>query len=284
MRLSEIKKKMMKKKIRKIYIYPIVIILTLIYILPVLWLFSSSLKSVETYTRDQFTFRAFLPTEFKIENYLFVIRKGGLGRAAFNTFLVAILNIVACGFVNSLAGFSFAYLRFPGKNFLFTLVLALIIIPWDVLLLRNFITIKNLGLLNTYAALVLPGLANPYFIFLFRQFFLNIPRDIFDSARVDGCGFFQIYFKIIFPLARPVFTANAIVIFSGIWNAFLWPLIVITDPKYQLIQIALQRFLGSRTMDIGYVMASLSISAIPPLIVFGFFQKYFMAGLRGIGK
>jgi fructooligosaccharide transport system permease protein len=132
--------------------------------------------------------------------------------------------------------------------------------------------------------MVLPGLANPFFIFLYRQFFLNIPKEIFESARIDGAGYLSIYFRIVFPIAKPVFTLTSISIFNGMWNAFLWPLMVITNPKYNLIQIAVQKFLGSRTLDTGYIMASLSISALPPLILFAFLQRYFVAAMRGIAK
>ncbi|MDK2865622.1 MAG: fructooligosaccharide transport system permease protein [Thermotogota bacterium] len=271
-------------KIKKLVVYTWVVLLVILYVSPLMWLFSSSLKSDSTYTKDQFTIRALLPTEFRLNNYLYVLEKGNLGRAVLNTLYVTSLNILGCGFLNSLAAFALAYLRFPGKKFLMTLVIAMIIIPGDSLLLQNFITIKNLGLVNSYAALVIPGLGNAFFIYLFRQFFLNIPKDIFDSARMDGASLWQIYLKIAVPISKPVFIATSIFIFNGMWNAFLWPLIVITNPKYQVIQVSVQRFLGSRTLDVGYVMAALSISAIPPLIVFLLLQRYFVEGLRGMGR
>jgi len=181
------------------------------------------------------------------------------------------------------AAYAFARLQFPGRDRLFLLFLATLMVPGQVLLIPQFMIIRTLDWLNTYEALIVPGLASAYAVFLLRQFFLGIPRELEDAARIDGCSPLRILWQIIVPLSMPAIITMGIFAFLASWNAFLWPLIVSTSTSMYTVQLGLTMFRGAYSTQWSYVMAAACFITLPVLIVFFLGQKYFTRGIALTG-
>ncbi|OGU72731.1 MAG: sugar ABC transporter permease, partial [Ignavibacteria bacterium RBG_16_34_14] len=182
-------------------------------------------------------------------------------------------------FFNSMAGYAFAKYRFKGKNQLFNLLLSSMIIPSQVTMLPLFLMLKSMGLINTYMAIIIPGLANIFGIFLIRQYVMSIPDSLLEAARIDGATDFQIYRRVIIPLATPILVTLAIFTFLGTWNDFLWPLIALTDNSMYTLPVALANLMGEHTKDPELMMAGSVLTIIPVIIVFLVLQKYYIRGI-----
>ena len=192
--------------------------------------------------------------------------------------------IIALGLiVNSMAGYAFARLKFPKKNLFFSLILAVMIIPGQTVMLPQFSIIYKLGLSNSYLALILPAIASPMYIFLFRQNFMGIPESIEEAAKLDGASAVRTFFQLIVPLAKPVYATVSILVFIACWNDFVWPVMVISDSSKQTIQMALSSLFSIQPVNYGNVMAGLTLVTIPVLIIFLSLQKYYVAGIASTG-
>ena len=192
--------------------------------------------------------------------------------------------IIALGLiVNSMAGYAFARLKFPKKNLFFSLILAVMIIPGQTVMLPQFSIIYKLGLSNSYLALILPAIASPMYIFLFRQNFMGIPESIEEAAKLDGASAVRTFFQLIVPLAKPVYATVSILVFIACWNDFVWPVMVISDNSKQTIQMALSSLFSIQPVNYGNVMAGLTLVTIPVLIIFLSLQKYYVAGIASTG-
>jgi multiple sugar transport system permease protein len=185
--------------------------------------------------------------------------------------------------VNSLAGYAFAKYRFRGKKKLFTLLLMTLAIPGQVTMLPVFLLLNKINLLNNYLGLVVTGSASVFAIFLFKQYAQSIPDDIIESARIDGCSDFRIYWNIILPLAKPVLVTLAIFTFMGSWNDFLWPLIVMSKESMYTLPVALANLFGEHLMDSELMMAGAVITVLPVMVVFLALQKYYISGIMAGG-
>ena len=195
-----------------------------------------------------------------------------------------IVVIIALGLiVNSMAGYAFARLKFPKKNLFFSLILAVMIIPGQTVMLPQFSIIYKLGLSNSYLALILPAIASPMYIFLFRQNFMGIPESIEEAAKLDGASAVRTFFQLIVPLAKPVYATVSILVFIACWNDFVWPVMVISDNSKQTIQMALSSLFSIQPVNYGNVMAGLTLVTIPVLIIFLSLQKYYVAGIASTG-
>jgi multiple sugar transport system permease protein len=178
-----------------------------------------------------------------------------------------------------MAGFAFAKYRFRGKDTIFKMLLSSMVIPSQVTMLPLFLMLKEFGFLNTYMAILVPGLANVFGIFLIRQYVMAIPDSLIESARIDGATDFQIYYKIIVPLAMPVMVTLAIFTFMGTWNDFLWPLIVLNDSDMYTLPVALANLMGEHTKDPELMMAGSVITILPVMLLFLVLQKYYIKGI-----
>ena len=195
-----------------------------------------------------------------------------------------IVVIIALGLiVNSMAGYAFARLKFPKKNLFFSLILAVMIIPGQTVMLPQFSIIYKLGLSNSYLALIVPAIASPMYIFLFRQNFMGIPESIEEAAKLDGASAVRTFFQLIVPLAKPVYATVSILVFIACWNDFVWPVMVISDNSKQTIQMALSSLFSIQPVNYGNVMAGLTLVTIPVLIIFLSLQKYYVAGIASTG-
>jgi multiple sugar transport system permease protein len=262
-------------------LYIIVISGAITMIFPLLWLLSTSFK---TYDKTLHWPPELIPNPFYPRNYADVLSIPLFARAILNSAIYAIFGMLGTVFLASLAGFAFAKYEFPGKNLLFFLILSTLMIPGQVTLIPNFLILKTLGWLNTFLALIVPGLGAPFGIFLIRQFALGIPSELFDSARVDGASEFRIYWQIFLPLCIPAISTLAVLEFLGRWNDLFWPIIVTRTPEMRTVQMALT--LVCRTLyDIiwNQLAAGMVLAFLPVFILFVIFQKYFVEGIALTG-
>ena len=270
---------------KQILIYIGMTVAALIFMFPLIWMIVSSFKDDAMIFSDITSLKAFLPA-FKEDiffNYKEVLAKLPLIKAMLNS-LSYIVVIIALGLiVNSMAGYAFARLKFPKKNLFFSLILAVMIIPGQTVMLPQFSIIYKLGLSNSYLALILPAIASPMYIFLFRQNFMGIPESIEEAAKLDGASAVRTFFQLIVPLAKPVYATVSILVFIACWNDFVWPVMVISDNSKQTIQMALSSLFSIQPVNYGNVMAGLTLVTIPGLIIFLSLQKYYVAGIASTG-
>lgn len=270
---------------KQILIYIGMTVAALIFMFPLIWMIVSSFKDDAMIFSDITSLKAFLPA-FKEDvffNYKEVLAKLPLIKAMLNS-LSYIVVIIALGLVvNSMAGYAFARLKFPKKNLFFSLILAVMIIPAQTVMLPQFSIIYKLGLSNSYLALILPAIASPMYIFLFRQNFMGIPESIEEAAKLDGASAVRTFFQLIVPLAKPVYATVSILVFIACWNDFVWPVMVISDNSKQTIQMALSSLFSIQPVNYGNVMAGLTLVTIPVLIIFLSLQKYYVAGIASTG-
>jgi multiple sugar transport system permease protein len=251
-------------------------------LLPFFWMFSASLMTSKEVARVP---PPLLPALPQWHNYVDVAQVVPLGRAYLNSLLVTSLTVVGILFTSSLCGFAFAKYEFPGRNVLFLLILASMMIPFFVTLIPVFYIVKQLGWLNKLAGLIFPGTVSAYGIFLMRQFMMGIPDELLDAARIDGAGEFRIYWQIIIPLSGPAMATLGSFNFIGSWNAFLWPLLVIQSRDLFTVPLALNslRIYGMESQLHNLQMAGTAVSVIPALLVFVALQRYFVRGIALTG-
>ncbi|MCS7220426.1 MAG: carbohydrate ABC transporter permease [Anaerolineae bacterium] len=251
-------------------------------LLPFFWMFSASLMTPQEITRRP---PPLLPASPQWYNYVDVAQVVPLGRAYLNSLLVTTATVAGILFTSSLCGFAFAKYEFPGRQALFLLVLATMMIPFFVTLIPVFYIVKQLGWLNNYAGLIFPGIVSAYGIFLMRQFILDIPDELIDAARIDGASEFRIYWQIILPLAGPALATLGSFNFVGVWNAFLWPLLVVQSRDLFTVPLALNslRVYGAGAESFNLQMAGTALSVIPALVAFISLQRYFVRGIALTG-
>ncbi|GAB4365855.1 MAG: carbohydrate ABC transporter permease [Calditrichia bacterium] len=221
----------------------------------------------------------FFPDEFTLQQFQTLFNRLNVARNFFNSLFLSTTVTLISLFFNSMAGYAFAKYRFKGKNKLFKLLLSSMIIPAQVTMLPLFIMLKYMGLINTYMAIIIPGMANIFGIFLIRQYALSIPDSLIEAARMDGASDFQIYRLVILPLCVPILVTLAIFTFLGTWNDFLWPLIALTDNSMYTLPVALANLMGEHTKDTELMMAGSLITILPVMIVFLALQKYYLRGI-----
>ncbi len=270
---------------RKILMYILLTMIALVFMFPLIWMLVSSFKDDAGIFSDITGLKAFLPS-FKAEvffNYQEVLGRIPLVKAMLNSLSYIVVVIVLGLIVNSMAGYAFARLDFPHKNLIFSMLLAVMVIPAQTVMLPQFSIIYKMGLSNSYLALILPAIASPMYIFLFRQNFLGIPESIEEAAKLDGASALRIFFQRIMPLAKPIYATVTILVFIALWNDFVWPVMVISDTGKQTIQMALSSLFSISPVNYGNVMAGLTIVTIPVLIIFLSLQKYYVAGVTSTG-
>jgi multiple sugar transport system permease protein len=217
------------------------------------------------------------------QNYVDAWNSAPFGIYFMNSVLVAGTSTIVEVIFAILAAFAFAKLEFAGKEFLFALLLMTMMIPGEVLLVPNYISLTKLGWIDTYYALITPWLVSVFTIFLMRQFFMSIPQELFEAAKIDGCSPTRFLWQILVPLSKPVIVTAALLKFVGSWNSFLWVLIVTKSPNMRTLPVGLQNFQSEAGTDFNLLMAASAISIIPVLIIFFFAQKQFIRGIAKTG-
>jgi ABC-type glycerol-3-phosphate transport system permease component len=254
------------------------VIVVMTYV-PIVFVLSNSLKTGKGIFNSS-VFSLF--TEFDYQNYL--TAWSGVSRQLGNTVVVAALSVIIGVTAAALGAYAFSQLRFRGKSLLFMAYVALLFIPWTLTLIPLFLTIQKLHFFNTWWALVLPyaASAQPLLVLIFRGFFEQIPRELLESARVDGAAERQVLAHVVVPLTRPVLLTGAILVTINVWGDYLWPAIVIQDPHKITISAGVQQFVGSFGTDLsngGAVFAAFVIATMPMFVLVGFTMKYFVSGL-----
>lgn len=252
----------------------------LIMLMPFIWMVSTSLKSAgEVFSYPP----TFIPESPQWSNYVRIFEVLPFARFFFNSLIVALavtgMQLVTC----SMAAYAFARLRFKGRDTLFLGYLGTLMIPAQVVLIPNFIVLRQLGWIDTYQALILPASFSAFGTFLLRQYFLTIPRELEDAAVVDGANHWQIYLRVIMPLSGPALSALAIFAFLTNWNSFLYPLIVTTRVNMSTLTVGLNTLQGQYNTAWTLLMAGSVIALLPILLVFIFAQRYFIAGITMTG-
>jgi multiple sugar transport system permease protein len=269
----------------RLVIYVLLIGVAILMITPLMWSFSASFtpnEKVFTYAFP-FTWRALLPLDFTLEAYreLFSLRSGLFGRAILNTLILGFGTILLSGSVSAMAGFALARFEFAGKDFLFGLILLGFMIPTQLTNIPLYIVIRHLGWINTWQALLVPGLANSLTIFLFRQFFAEIPQDFLDAARVDGASWFRVLASVILPLSKPVLVTASLLLFLGQWNSFFWPLLVAPSQELRVVQVVISYAYEEHQTRWDILMAGTTFAALVPILLVLPFQRYYVSGLVG---
>lgn len=247
-------------------------------LLPFFWMISASLMTpTEIISKPP----PLLPANPQWENYIKIAQVIPLGRAYLNSIAVTLLTVLGILFTSSITGFAFAKYQFPGRDILFTLILSTMMIPFFVILIPVFYIVKQLGWINNLMGLVLPGIVSAYGIFMMRQFILGIPDEFLDAARIDGASEFRIYWQIILPLTGPALATLGVFNMVGIWNAFLWPLLVLQTKDLYTVPLALNslRTYGMESQVLNLQMAGTFLGTIPALIAFVILQRYFTRGI-----
>ena len=265
-----------RQRLTRILLYTLLVIGALLSLLPMVWMVSASLMP----TGEASTFPPhFFPTAVTFEHYVALFTRLSLGKYLFNSALIAIIVTGASLAINSMAGYAFAKLRFRGRDRVFRMLSAGLVLPTQVAMLPLFLLLKNMGLINTYMGVIIPGLASIFGIFLVRQYALAIPDEMLDAARVDGASEFRIFWSIVVPGILPILATLAIWTFLATWNDFMWPLIVLSDEAHYTLPVALANLSGEHVQDTELMMAGSVITIIPVMLVFLFLQRYYIQGV-----
>ncbi|MBC7249180.1 MAG: carbohydrate ABC transporter permease [Anaerolineae bacterium] len=274
-----------RKGVRLAVTYLVMILLAAFFLFPIVFMLVASLKANESQIiRDMSKLTAFIPYgELGLRNYRDVFAQMPFARFMFNSVFVVGSTVVGGLIVNSMIAYALARLRFRGRQLILTLIIALIIIPFEAVAVPLLLMVNRFGWLDSYHVQIIPFIADPFSIFLFYQFFVGLPRDLDEAALVDGASLFRIYWNIILPLSRPVFATVAILQFLANWGKFLWPLMVTRGFEYRPLPVAIQQFFSQDPKVWGDIFAFASMITVPVLIVFLLFQKWFVQSVATSG-
>ncbi len=268
--------KMSRNKRRSIIVQIVSIVLAFILLFPILYALSVSfmeMKDILSKTPH------FLPTKVTLENYKTALFDTLLPRYIVNSFVIATVCGVSRVILGAMAAYAFAFLEFKGKKILFSLTLATMMIPVDVLMISNYTTVSKMGLINTFLGICVVFLVNGNNIFLMRQQFLSFASSIREAASVDGCGSVRFFVSILMPINKPILTTVFISSFVGVWNQYVWPMIVTNKDEMRTVQVGITMLKNWDSMVFGPVMAGVIIALIPTIFIIIFFQKQIVAGM-----
>lgn len=266
----------------KIGVYAFLLIMALIVLFPFYWMLISSVKSLEEYRMSVPTF---WPQRIFLSNYVEAFTTANLGTLFLNTLYVGVVSTLLSLVITILCAFAFARLEFKGKETLFGLMLATMMIPGELFTITNYQTVTTFGWLNTYTVLIVPFLVSVFYIYLLRQNFLQIPNELYLAAKVDGTSDIKYLCKVMIPLALPTLISITILKMMGAWNSYIWPRLVANDEAHRLITNGLRNAFTATTGDVNYPvqMAAVAIVSAPLFLVFIFLRKYIMAGVSRSG-
>jgi multiple sugar transport system permease protein len=265
-----------RERMVRVLLYTLLFIGAFLAMLPMIWMVSASLMpsgEASTYPPH------FFPTSVTFAHYSDLFSRLNLGRNLLNSAFVSFVVTFASLFINSLAGYAFAKLRFRGRDRLFRVLSTGLVLPVQVAMLPLFLLLKNLGLINTYWGVIIPGLASIFGIFLVRQYALAIPDEMLDAARVDGASEFRIFWSIVVPGIMPILATLSIWTVLATWNDFMWPLIVLTDKELYTLPVARAGLSREHVQDNELMMAGSVLTILPVLVVFLVLQRYYIQGL-----
>ncbi|WP_286164822.1 MULTISPECIES: carbohydrate ABC transporter permease [Clostridia] len=268
-----------KGKTEKTLITVLMIVGGILVSIPFIWMITSAFKPESEALRIPPTL---LPENPTLENFRHLFTELNFLIYLRNTLIIVFFSFIGLLF-NGMAGYGFAKFEFKGREKIFYLVLATMMIPGQVTMIPVYLLLNGIGLTNTLPGIILPGLVAAFSIFLFRQFMTTIPTDLIEAARLDGAGEFYIFFRLIIPIAKPIFAVQGILAFIGAWNSFLWPLIVANDESLYTLSVGLSLLQGQYSNNFALQMAGAAFMVVPIIIIFSFFQKYIVEGFTMSG-
>lgn len=266
--------------------YTVLIVMVILALAPIAWMLTTALRpDVEIATTDIH----WIPRTFTLEHFEAIFAQHPIVRWTFNSLFVSTVATLLVLLLDSLAGYALARMAFRGRSLLFTLILSMLFVPIQITVVPLFIMFTRMGITDTYLALVLPVGANVTGVFLMRQFFLSVPAELEEAARIDGASALRIWWSVVLPLARPALTAVAILTFLSTWNSFFWPLIVTRTDAARTLPVGIAQFMSLRAgmvqgqQSVGQSMAGAAVAAFLPIIVFVILQRYFIEGIARTG-
>ena len=271
--------------LKTVLLYIVLALIAVIAIFPLFYIVMASFRTnIEIFDYAlPFTWKTLIPQEWTFDNYVAIFEEFHFGLAIRNTLIVVAVLVPLSLCISALGGFVFAFFDFKGKNILFALCLISFMVPIDAIVLPLYNLISRLGLVNSYASLILPSAASGLAMFLFTQFFKEIPKSLLGAARIDGANWLQVFAKVVLPLSIPVTITAGLMVFVNEWNNFFWPLLVARTEEFRTIQVALSYFQDENAVYFSYIFAGSAISAIVPVLLFLPLQKYFVQGITSSG-
>lgn len=265
--------------------YILLVVAALIAIFPIVWALASAFRPRRETFENVYplSWKTFVPVDWTLQNFVDLFSDSMWLRYLLNTIGVALVTTVFSVIVCSLAGYALARMRIRGAGIIFAFVLSMAILPFEVIAFPLYLVVQQLGFLDTYAALILPWISNAFIIFLLRQFFLDIPRDFEEAARLDGAGPVRIYLKVFLPLTWPAHVSAALLCFQESWDQFLWPLIVTSSERITVLQLGIASLSSQEITQWNLVFAAVTLAMTPPIILFLVLQKYYVRGLTMSG-
>ena len=268
---------------RRVGMYALLVLLAFVFIFPMWFMIVGAFKPDTLVLAEGNTIRAFWPTQASFDNFVGAFRRGRFGQLFVNSAIISV-SVVALGLiVNSLMGYALARLPFRGVKILLLAVIALTIIPLEAVAIPLLWMMSEVGLRNTYTVQILPFIANPLFVYLFYTFFLAIPRDLEEAARVDGAGPLTTFLRVSAPLAKPAYATVGILSFLFIWGQLLWPVLVTSGPDVRPLPLGISVFVTQPPISWGQIMAFAFMMTIPLLIIFIVFQRWFVQSVASSG-
>lgn len=269
---------------RNIVLYVLMTIFLIVFFGPILYMLTTSLTPTESEILENMsTFKAFIPTNVGLKNYFDVFERMPFGRFLFNSIFIVSTTILFGLVVNSMAAFGLARFQFKGRNLIISTVLALMIIPFEAIAVPLLLITNRLGWLNSYHVQIIPFIANPFYIFLLYQFFINFPKELEEAAIIDGASWYKIYYKLALPLSKPILSSVAILHFLMQWKRFLWPLMVTRGPAFRPLTVAMQVFFGQYPRLWGDIMAFATMMTLPIVILFIILQDRYVSTVARSG-
>ncbi len=266
--------------LRRLALHLVLIAGAVFALFPFAWMVLTSLKSYV----EASAALTFFPTHWLFSNYVEAWNRVGLFPRYFaNTLFMAIATALGVLVTSSLAGYAFARMRFPGREALFIVLLSTMMVPFEVTLIPNFILMRQLHWIDHYEALIIPWTASAFSIFLLRQFFKAIPSELYDAAAIDGCSHLRFLWSIVLPLSRPALITSALFTFLGSWNSLMWPLLVTNNPLMRPLQVGIVSFTTDAGTDIQYLLAAVTISILPVILIYFLLQRGFIEGIARVG-
>jgi multiple sugar transport system permease protein len=278
---SEVRRRPLNlRPLGRVALYVLGLLLVAVMLGPLLWMFSTSLKT----SNEALAIPArLIPSAPQWANYTAVFTRVAFGRYLFNSFFVATTVTLVALLFHSMAGYSLARLRYKGRGVIFLAILSTMMVPFTAIVIPLFILIRALGWIDSYQAMIVPAIPHAFGIFLLRQFYVSIPRELEEAALIDGSGLVGVYWHVMLPLSRPILAALGIFFFLANWNSFFWPLVVVQSPDLWTVQLGIQHFTGEHSTDWNLVMAASTVAALPTLILFLVLQRRLVEGIKLTG-
>lgn len=276
---------MNRSRLSSIGLHVLYIVISLFFLIPLYWALVSSFKPIDQIFRDTMpiSWKAFYPVSATLDAYIEIFTGKDYGVSVLNTFIVAIATVLGGLLVAITAGFAFARFDFPGKETLFVLTVFTFMVPFEAIAIPLYDLVQQLGWLDTYQALIVPGIANGIAVFLFRQFFADIPTELVEAARLDGASWLRVLFEIFLPLSKPVIIGASLLLFLFQWQSFLWPLIAVRSDRFKVIQVALSDFELEHYTLWNELFAATIVAAVIPLILLLPLQRHYVRSVAGTG-